>query len=92
MTGAQLAALRQSTGLSGPELAAVLGVDRSTVYRWESGASPIPAAVPLALLTIRRHRTNMAGNNYPLAADVQRVMLDEGVDRDTAVRSFGVEP
>lgn len=34
----------------------------------------------------------MQGNQYPLMADVHRLMLDEDVDQETAVRSFGAAP
>lgn len=61
-------------------------------WRWETGGTPIPVYLPLALLWIRHTRRTMQGNNYPLMADVQRLMLDEDIDQDTAVRSFGAAP
>jgi transcriptional regulator with XRE-family HTH domain len=79
-------------GLSQPQLAAALDVSERTISRWETGATPIPPAVLLALLTIRRHRATMQGQNYPLMADVAHVMAEEGIDQDTAIRCFGVDP
>ena len=84
--------LRESIGMTREQLAEVLAVDRTTVWRWESGETPIPAAVPLALLWIRHCRRTMQGNNYPLTADTHALMLDEDIDQDTAIRSFGAAP
>ena len=90
---ATIAALRESIGLTGEQLAEALAVDRSTIWRWETGSTPIPAAVPLALLWIRHCRRDiMRGNNYPLMADTHALMLNEDIDQDTAIRSFGAAP
>lgn len=37
-------------------------------------------------------RAEMQGNNYPLMVDVLRVMREEGLSQDEAIRAFGVEP
>lgn len=92
MTPEQLATLRESIGLTREQLAGALGVDRTTVWRWETGGTPIPAYLPLALLWIRHTRSTMQGNNYPLMADIHALMLNEDIDQDTAVRSFGAAP
>lgn len=43
----QLARQRRAVGLTQEQLAAVLGVERSTVYRWESGiVTPRPEVQP----------------------------------------------
>jgi transcriptional regulator with XRE-family HTH domain len=47
-----LIALRKLAGLTQSGLAASLGVHRVTVARWESGASPIPHWVELAMRAI----------------------------------------
>ena len=41
MTNTKLAALRKKTGLSMIQFAKRLGVDRTTVYRWETGSRGI---------------------------------------------------
>ena len=92
MTPEQLATLRESIRMTREQLAEALGVERTTIWRWETGDAPIPAYLPLALLWIRHTRRTMQGNNYPLMADVHVLMLNEDVDQDTAVRSFGVAP
>lgn len=92
MTPEQLATLRESLRMSREQLGDALGVDRATIWRWESGETPSPTYLPLALLWIRHTRSSMQGNQYPLMADVHRLMLDEDVDQETAVRSFGAAP
>lgn len=49
MTPDTLRSLRTLAGLSQSGLAAYLGVHRVTVTRWETGTSPIPQWVGLAL-------------------------------------------
>lgn len=92
MTPAEFAAIRSELGLSQLALSRVLGVARMTVLRWENGLVPIPRTVDLAIDNIRRHRAAMVGNAYPLMGDVLRVMREEGLSQDDAVRAFGVEP
>lgn len=92
MTPEQLASLRESIRMTRDQLAEALGVDRTTIWRWETGATTIPVYLPLALLWIRHTRRTMQGNNYPLMADVQCLMLNEDIDQDTAIRSFGAAP
>jgi transcriptional regulator with XRE-family HTH domain len=46
---AALLAARRRLGLSQKKLAALLGVARETVNRYESGALPIPRWLPLAV-------------------------------------------
>lgn len=45
MTPAELKAARTRLGLSQTRLAALLGVEQSTVWRWESGENHVPAPV-----------------------------------------------
>lgn len=47
-----LRALRVLAGLTQSGLAASLGVHRTTVARWETGRSPIPRWVELAMRAI----------------------------------------
>ena len=42
--------------------------------------------------TVAEYRAQMQGNNYPLMSDVQRVMREEGLSQEDAIRAFGVEP
>lgn len=91
MTPEQLATLRESIRMTREQLADALGVERTTVWRWETGM-PSPAYLPLALLWIRHTRSAMQGSHYPLMADIHRLMLEEDIDQDTAIRSFGAAP
>lgn len=51
--GAYVAALRSATGMSRAELARRLGVDPTTVWRWEtSGSRPESAEVPEAIAAL----------------------------------------
>lgn len=92
MTPDELRSLRAELRATQESLARILGVDRRAVIRWEAGQVAIPRTVELALDNIRRHRAEMTGNHYPLMADVLRVMQEEGLTQDDAVRAFGVEP
>lgn len=90
--GDAITTLRESIRMSREQLADALGIDRTTVWRWETGEASTPAYLPLALLWIRHTRRAMQGNGYPLMLDVHRLMLDEDIDQDTAIRSFGAAP
>lgn len=52
MTPAELLAWRTQAQLSQAGLAAILGVDRQTVYRWEHGERSIPPYLAWALIAI----------------------------------------
>lgn len=94
MTPEQLAEFRDELRLSQRSLARILDVDVSTVSRWESGQTRIPAMLDLAAVTIRRYRADLAsrGLSYPMMADVLTIMREEGIDQGAAIRRFGVEP
>lgn len=49
MTPDELRAWREGRGYSRPQLAALLGVDRVTVWTWETGHSTPPPYLALAL-------------------------------------------
>ena len=49
MTGNDIKAFRARWGLTQVALAARLGVNHSTVWRWEHDEYPIPARIALAL-------------------------------------------
>ena len=92
MTSTEFRQFRNDLRTSQESIARILGVDRRTIIRWESGESPIPQAIALATDNILRHRAEMAGNHYPLMSDVLAVMRAEGLSQDEAARAFGVEP
>lgn len=46
MTGAELRAVRNQLGFSGPRLAAALGVRADTIRKWETDRDPIPYRLP----------------------------------------------
>lgn len=48
-SSAEIAAFRERHGLTLDSLAALLGVDRMTVWRWEAGRRAPPAFLRLAL-------------------------------------------
>jgi DNA-binding transcriptional regulator YiaG len=49
MTAADLIAWREANSLGQSELARLLGVRHSTIFRWETGRSAIPPFLGLAL-------------------------------------------
>ena len=54
MTPQDLAAFRETHGLTQQQLAEKLRVDRVTIARWETGARSIPPYLDLALETVGR--------------------------------------
>lgn len=54
MTAAELRAHRRALGLSQLQLARALGVDHSTVFRWEQGTRAVPPLLALALEALAR--------------------------------------
>jgi transcriptional regulator with XRE-family HTH domain len=49
MTGSELKSKRSDLGWSQVKMADYLGINRSTLWRWEEGVVPVPKSVELAL-------------------------------------------
>ncbi|MCI0622304.1 MAG: helix-turn-helix domain-containing protein [Acidobacteria bacterium] len=56
MQPAELKAARKKLGMTQPQLADALGVDRVSVARWETGTRRIPPMLRLALKAIQMER------------------------------------
>jgi D-3-phosphoglycerate dehydrogenase len=65
MDAAEFAAARIALGLSQSAIATALGVDQATISRWESGKVRIPAAIELALATLKENLEPMPENRRP---------------------------
>ena len=65
MDAAEFATARISLGLSQSAIATALGVDQGTISRWESGKVRIPAAIELALATLKENLEPMPENRRP---------------------------
>jgi len=65
MEAAEFAARRTALGLSQSAIATALGVDQGTISRWESGKTRIPAAVELALATLKENTQPMPASQRP---------------------------
>ncbi|MCC7089515.1 MAG: phosphoglycerate dehydrogenase [Dehalococcoidia bacterium] len=65
MDAAEFAAARIALGLSQSAIATALGVDQGTISRWESGKVRIPAAIQLALATLKENLEPMPENRRP---------------------------
>lgn len=65
MDAAEFAAARFALTLSQSAIAAALGVDQGTISRWESGKVRIPAAIELALATLKENLEPMPENRRP---------------------------
>ncbi|MCL4239834.1 MAG: phosphoglycerate dehydrogenase [Dehalococcoidia bacterium] len=65
MDAAEFATARTSLGLSQSAIATALGVDQGTISRWESGKVRIPAAIELALATLKENLEPMPENRRP---------------------------
>lgn len=60
MTNVEIRAWRMSRGIGVRELARLLGVDKSQIVRWESGASRPPSLLRLALVGLDAERAAAA--------------------------------
>ncbi|HML99622.1 MAG TPA: phosphoglycerate dehydrogenase, partial [Tepidiformaceae bacterium] len=65
MDAARFAAARMALGLSQSAIATALGVDQGTISRWESGKVRIPAAIQLALATLKESLEPMPDRTRP---------------------------
>ena len=65
MDAPEFAAARIALGLSQSAIATALGVDQGTISRWESGKVRIPAAIQLALATLKEKLEPMPENRRP---------------------------
>ena len=75
MTPAELAERRRALGLSQYALAAALGVNRSTVKRWEDGAfqgEAIPPWLALALAGLEQRRQTEQRDAEPAERETER--------------------
>ena len=76
MTGAEMRVVREGLGLSGPQLALVMGVNDRTVRRWELGETPIPESVRVE---IEGYERSTAEQVAAVVADVMAVRGDAGL-------------
>lgn len=65
MDAAAFTAARIALGLSQSAIATALGVDQGTISRWESGKVRIPAAIQLALATLKETLAPMPDRTRP---------------------------
>jgi transcriptional regulator with XRE-family HTH domain len=54
MTGPEFRTWRFQRGLNAAEIGAMLGVDRTTIWRWENGDIRHPVLLRLAVMTLDR--------------------------------------
>jgi len=90
MEAAEFAARRTALGLSQSAIATALGVDQGTISRWESGKTRIPAAIELALTTLKENPHPMSESHRPriLIADP---VAPEGIELLRAVGEVDVQ-
>jgi DNA-binding transcriptional regulator YiaG len=68
MTGNEARAIREGMGLSRPKLALHVGVDPSTIRRWEErGSHQVPRMYALALRWLLHERFGLGDNGDPPA-------------------------
>ena len=60
MTRNQWRRIRETLGLSQEELAKELGVDRTSITRYENGAAPIPESRMIALKLLQQAKESAA--------------------------------
>ena len=65
MESAEFSVVRVALGLSQAAIASALGVDQGTISRWESGKARIPAAIELALVTLKENSHPMIDSARP---------------------------
>lgn len=70
MTSAEFTRYRTGAGLSITKTATLLGVNASTIYRWEHGQSPIPSD---AADTMRAHGSQAAEHRDPVSVHAYRL-------------------
>lgn len=78
MTGAEYAAWRHLLGLTGDELAAMLGVRPRTARAWETDRDPIPYGVPAQLAQIKAEHDALA-QRYASTDEVIGIVRDKTV-------------
>ena len=88
MNTAEFTAARNALGLSQSALAGALGVDQATVSRWEAGKARIPAAVELAIATLKEKRPMPNSRPRILIADP---VAPEGIEMLRAVGEVDVK-
>ena len=90
MNAQEFIATRNALRLSQAAMAAALGVDQGTISRWESGKVRIPAAVELALPTLKEKESLMPEIDRPriLIADP---VAPEGIEMLRAVGEVDVK-
>lgn len=87
MTAEEFIATRTHLGKSQSAIATVLGVDQGTISRWESGKARIPAAVELALATLKENTPMPDARPRILIADP---VAPEGIEMLRAVGDVDV--
>ena len=88
MNAAEFTARRTALGLSQAGIASSLGVDQATISRWEAGKVRIPAAIELALATLKEKPMPETERPRILVADP---VAQEGVDMLRAVGEVDVK-
>ncbi len=95
----KIAFLCRHMGLSGVGLAALLGVDKATIYKWEHGAPPRTGWAKAARLDalvlsvmIGEPSTPEAPARTGLAAALFRTRRERHLTQDQVARSLGVNP
>ncbi len=93
MDAADFVAARTELRLSQSAMAVALGVDQGTISRWESGKVRIPAAIQLALETLKENVQLMPGERRILVSDP---IAPEGIEMLRRVAEvdvkLGLEP